>query len=763
MRNIAVYQARLLLRSPVFAAAVLALFALVAVGVVDRVDGAHTALAPVRIAIAVATSSHEMVVLVFMVLAAWAGAVARSGRAVDMVDSYWHSNTEMVVGQALGLAVVFAAVWFALLAWGTGLAWVLIGKASASGVGATAMSTGSVADAAVVAVAELGRFWLRQALPAAVMGAGAGYAAGFIVGSQLAAYPVAVALWFALVMGSMEIARSIRFRWLGVLDMSSAHEFDRWLTALATAAAGWLGVGLAAGTVKRRRESTAGRRRASGLALITGVLLFALAFGTSWARWAPRAAMSRASVAAAAEESAWPREVRSATDVRSYDMEVHLSPRDGTLQNIVIMHVVNAGQEPLGKLAFTLKAEFTVESCQVRRPPPQPADRVDAQGEGAEQDAGIAVGATDAWTDVSVERVASGLWIPPGPNGPLQPGQACEVRVSYGGPVHDWRLGRFLWLSYELHAVVAPAGTWIPAGSAWYPVGGARPTRYVMSTGGVVGAGASRGGPANTTAVWMENSHPTARMKVTVYGAGNVNTGIPGRLVSADGGETAYMFESSKTRDLYLTAGGSYGSEIVLSPRAREYVERRWRFLEELSPSESDLVMAELPSSSLLVGSTTPEARLAPPGVMLGRASSVEHVAGAAVTSSFDRNTVDNLVLDAWWPAGGIRWEFGPWLNSNVMSGVLQYARVLFLEHEGDHATAQTVMEDARRGPPGRRDAMLLLDQTQRDHGLEVVKQVYRTLRAGQAGRDGVVTMQDLQDAVNKAAGRGADAQWADR
>lgn len=765
MKNIAVYQARLMLRSTMFAVAMLALFALVTVGVVDRADGAHAALAPTRVAIAVATSSHEMVILVFMLLAAWAGAGARSGRAVDMVDTYWHSNTQMVMGQALGLASVFAAVWFGLVTWGTGMAWVLASRASEStGAGTVAaMTAGSVTDAVVAAVAELSTFWMRQALPSAIMAAGTGYAAGFIVGSQLAAYPVTVALWFALVMGSMEIGRSIRFRWLGVLDVSSAHEFDRWLTALATAAAGSLGVGLAAGAVKRRRESASGRRRAAGTALVTGALLFALALGASWARWAPRVAVSRASVDTAVEESAWPREARPATDVRSYDMEVHLSPRDGTLQNTVVMHIVNAGQEPLGKLAFTLKAEFTVENCQVRRPLPQPSGGASAQGEAANEGASMAIGATDAWTDISFERVASGLWIPPGGNGQLLPGQACEVRVSYGGPVRDWRLGRFLWLSYELNAVVAPSETWIPAGSAWYPVGGARPTRYAMSTDGTIGARASRGGTANTTAVWMENSHPIARMKVTAYGGDNVNTGIPGRLVSGVGEETAYVFESGGTRDLYLASGCSYGSEAALSPQAREYLGRRWRFLEELAPSGSDLVMAELPSSSLLVGSTTETARLAPPGVMLGYARFVERMASASIASSFDMNRLDNLVLGAWWPVGGTREEFArPWLDSNVMSGVLRYARVLFLEHEGDPATARAMMEDVRREPPLRGDAMLLLDRVRRDHGLEVVRQVYRALRAGQAGRDGVATMEDLQDAVDIAV-READAQWTGR
>lgn len=765
MKNIAVYQARLMLRSTMFAVAILALFALVTVGVVDRADGAHAALAPTRIAVVVATSSHEMVILVFMLLAAWAGAAARSGRAVDMVDTYWHSNTQMVMGQALGLASVFAAVWFGLVAWGTGMAWGLASRASEStGAGTVvAMTAGSVTDAVMAAVAELSTFWLRQALPSAMMAAGTGYAAGFIVGSQLAAYPVTVALWFALVMGSMEIGRSIRFRWLGVLDMSSAHEFDRWLTALATAAAGLLGVGLAAGAVKRRRESASGRRRASGLALVTGVLLFALSLGASWARWAPRVAVSRASVGTAVEESAWPREARPATDVRSYDMEVHLSPRDGTLQNTVVMHVVNAGQEPLGKLAFTLKAEFTVENCQVRQPQPQPSGGTNAQGGVAQEGASMAIGAADGWTDVSVERVASGLWIPPGVNGPLQPGQACEVRVNYGGPVRDWRLGRFLWLSYELNAVVSPSGTWIPAGSAWYPVGGVRPTRYVISTDGVIGVGASRAGTANTTAVWMENSHPIARMKVAVYGGDNVNTGIPGRLVSGVGEETAYVFESSGTRDLYLASGCSYGGEVAVSPRAREYLCRRWRFLEELAPSGSDLAMAELPSSSLLVGATTQEARLAPPGVILGRAGLVEHVAGAAITPSFDRNTIDNLVLGAWWPVGGTRREFArPWLDSNVMGGVLRYARVLFSEHEGDLAAARAIMGSARREPPPHGDAMLLLDQVRRDHGLEVVRQVYRALRTGQAGRDGVATMEDLRDAVGIAIGE-ADARWTGR
>ncbi len=456
----------------------------------------------------------------------------------------------------------------------------------------------------------------------------------------------------------------------------------------------------------------------------------------------------------AVEESAWPREARPATDVRSYDMEVHLSPRDGTLQNTVVMHVVNAGQEPLGKLAFTLKAEFTVENCQVRQPQPQPSGGTNAQGDGAEEGASMAPGATDAWTDVSFERAASGLWIMPGVSRPLQPGQACEVR--------DWRLGRFLWLSYELNAVVSPSGTWIPAGSAWYPVGGVRPTRYVISTDGVIGVGASRAGTANTTAVWMENSHPIARMKVAVYGGDNVNTGIPGRLVSGVGEETAYVFESSGTRDLYLASGCSYGGEVALSPRAREYLCRRWRFLEELAPSGSDLAMAELPSSSLLVGATTQEARLAPPGVMLGHAWFVERMAGASSASSFDTNRLDNLVLGAWWPVGGTREELGPWLNPNVMIGVLRYARVLFLEHEGDPATARSMMENARREHPARGDAMLLLDQVRRDHGLEVVKQVYRVLRAGQAGRDGVATMEDLQDAVNISVGE-ADAQWAVR
>ena len=129
----------------------------------------------------------------------------------------------------------------------------------------------------------------------------------------------------------------------------------------------------------------------------------------------------------------------------------------------------------------------------------------------------------------------------------------------------------------------------------------------------------------------------------------------------------------------------------------------------------------------------------------------MERVARATVASSFDKNTIDNLVLGAWWPVGGTREELGPWLNSNVMSGVLRYARILFFEHESDYEAAQKLMEDAQRGHPERISAMLFLDQARRDHGLEVVKQVYRELRAGQAGRDGVVTMEGLQDAVDRA------------
>lgn len=782
MMTIPSYQARLLMRSPMFVVTLVVLLVYVAFGVVDRaaagadaaavnvaelganpaagdaiatvvspaaMSGAGTA--PAALAVQILTNSHELLLLAFMLLAAWAGALARSGRASEMIDTYRQSNTALVAGQAAGLITVFAAVWLALAAWGAGLAWA----AGARG-----------GPGAVNAAAQIGVFWLRQALPGAVMAAGVGYAAGYIVGSQFAAYPVAAAVWFAVVMGSMQVARSMGFRWLGVLDVSSAHVFDRWLTAIATAALGLAAVGLAAGAVKRRRESAAPRRAAAMGAVAVGVLLFGLALGASWARWAPRMAVSAASAATALEESAWAVELRPATDILAYDMNIRLSPEQSTLRNEVVMQVANSGNQPLEALEFTLKAEFTIEQCQVRC----------AAGAGGA-----------AWTDASLVREASGILVSLRDWGSLQPGEVCEVSLTYEGKVQDWRLGRFLWLSNELNAVVAEGGTWIPAGSAWYPVAGRRPTRYAMSTRGAIGSGVGEGGTAGVTAVWLENSHPAARMRVRVTGATDVRTGIPASATDADG---AYVFEAESTRDLFLAAGGEHGREVALSGQARAFLEARWRFLEELCPSGAELAVVEPPSLSLILGVVTESARLAPPGVMFSGASLVERVAGGGVSSEFDMNRIDNAVLAAWWGVGGVREGMvRPWsaVSQNIMAGVLRYAHVLLLESgaggEAGRERAERMMESAQEEKDrllqsnamltldgiGKASlsglfmnmaptsaAMLTLDGVRKEHGVEAVRQVYRQLRAERPGRDGVVTEADLAAAIQAATAHAA-------
>ncbi|MEA4883117.1 MAG: hypothetical protein VB144_05595 [Clostridia bacterium] len=730
IRSIARYQLVLIARSPLFVVAVLALLVILTVGAVNRADGFPAA--PVETTVASAASMNEMALLVFTLLAAWAGTMARSGRASEMTDTYWHTNTEIAIGQALGLFLAFAAVQAVSVVWGTGLVWAAYGRMP-------------------VNIAAAVSFWFVQLLPGAVMTAGLGYAVGYLIGSPVVAYPVAAGLWFAVVMGSRQASWRPTTRWLAVLDMGSAHDFDRGLTAVAMVALGLLGAGAAAGLVKRGREAAAGRRLMSAAAVAVTVAAFGLALGASWVRWSPRLEASRNSVSMAPEEtralaglSALELGLRPATDVRSYDMEVRLHPSQGVFQNTVVMDVINSGVAPLSTLSFTLRGEFAVEGCQVR------------QG---------------SWNAARCDRRASLLSVQL--DTPLAPGQSCAVRISYRGPVQDWTLGKFLWLNTELNGIVRPDRAWLPAGLAWYPVAGARHTRYVAVANGEMGVTDLRTEGAALKAAWVENSHPSACMHVRVHTGmppgTRVDMGIPGTLISGEGENPVYEFRSDWARDLYLTVGAARQGGVELPDIARTYLDRRWDFYEALAQSGSEIVPANPPTPRL--GSLPSSPLLAPSGAMVVNARVVQRLArgdsghqGANEMLPYDRNVVENAVLGAWWPEGGTRWDTIVHPASegemNVINGVLRYALVLFMEHNGEHDAAQRMLEKAEQEYwPGVMHsgslwahAELMLEQARKDYGLETVRRVYSLLRAGQAGRDGIVTVADLEATIARAA-----------
>jgi len=86
---------------------------------------------------------------------------------------------------------------------------------------------------------------------------------------------------------------------------------------------------------------------------------------------------------------------------------------------------------------------------------------------------------------------------------------------------------------------------------------------------------------------------------------------------------------------------------------------------------------------------------------------------------------------------------------------VLRYALVLFLEDSGELCIANSVLQQAEERKLGsvhplstEAEATLLLEQARQDYGLETARRAYSLLRAGQAGRDGIVTMDDLKAAV---------------
>lgn len=728
MRNIARYQLMLIARSLLFILAVLGLLVIVTVGAVDRTDGFPSA--PVEVASAAVMQVSHIALLVFTLLAAWAGVDARSGRASEMTDTYLHSNTQMAIGQVLGLTLAFAVVQVAMVAWGTGVVWV--------GYGRMPVDYQAVANLCIM-----------QLLPAAAMAAGLGYAIGHLAGSPVVAYPIAAGLWFAVALGGIEATTMPETRWLAVLDMGSAHDFDQGLTALAMATAGFLGAAAAAGLVKRGREAAPARRRMSAAVLAVAVMAFGLTLTASWVLWSPRLAISRNSAKMVSEESesfeGLPREVmglRPATDVRSYDMEVRLSPSESRLANTVVMEVANRGAVPLSTLTFTLRGEFEVAGCQVRQ---------------------------EIWMDASYDRRASLLEIKL--DTPLAPGRSCDLCIAYHGTVRDWTLGKFMSLNDELNGVVRKDRAWLPSGLAWYPVPGARRTRYAVAAkyaiANVATAGLHLEGPVSK-AVWVENSHPAARMRVVVHTGmtpqTEVDMGIPGKLISAEGESPVYKFESDWVRDLYLAAGAACPDEVELPADARAYLERRWDFYESLAPSGCDMVVTNLTRRKALLGSTP----LAPQGVVAVDGRVVQRLVRRAQAGrgsaddalSYDRNLVESAVLSAWWQGGGTHWHFTGAASSgdvNVIGGVLRYALVLFLEDSGELRIADSVLQQAEQerklGSVHPRsteeaEATLLLEQARQDRGLEAVIRVYSLLRAGQAGRDGIVTMDDLRAAV---------------
>ncbi|MDD4336722.1 MAG: hypothetical protein PHH46_05010 [Firmicutes bacterium] len=730
MRNIARYQLMLIARSPLFIVAVLGLLVIVTVGAVDRTDGFPSA--PVEVASAAVMQVSHIALMVFTLLAAWAGVGSKSGRASEMTYTYLHSNTQMAIGQVLGLTLAFAVVQVAIVAWGTGVVWVGYGRIPVDYRAAASLC-------------------IMQLLPAAAMAAGLGYAIGYLAGSPVVAYPIAAGLWFAVVLGGVEASTLPQTRWLAVLDMGSAHDFDQGLTALAMATAGFLGAAAAAGLVKRGREAAPARRRMSAAVLAVAVMAFGLTLTASWVLWSPRLAISRNSAKMVAEEAesflGLPREVmglRPATDVRSYDMEVHLSPSESRLANTVVMEVANRGAVPLSTLTFTLRGEFVVARCQVRQ---------------------------ETWMDASYDRRASLLEIKL--DTPLAPGRSCDVRLTYHGMVCDWTLGKFVAFNDELNGVVRQDRAWLPSGLAWYPVPGARRTRYAVATkhavakpGAVATAGLQVEGPVSK-AVWVENSHPAARMRVVVHTGmapgTQVDAGIPGELISAEGESPVYKFESDWARDLYLAAGAACPDEVELPDDARAYLERRWAFYESLAPSGRDMVVTGLARRRTLLGNPqlAPQGMIAVDGRVVQRTAKRAQAgrANAGDALSYDRNLVESAVLSAWWQGGGTRWHFMAGAASgevNVIGGVLRYALVLFLEHNGEPDIAEGVLEEARRGHESglvhlrsmEAEATLLLEQARQDRGLEAARRVFSLLRAGQAGRDGVVTMDDLRAAV---------------
>jgi hypothetical protein len=735
MRNIARYQLMLIARSPLFIVAVLGLLAIVTVGAVDRTDGFPSA--PVEVASAAVMQVSHIALLVFTLLAAWAGVGSRSGRASEMTDTYLHSNTQMAIGQVLGLTLAFAVVQVAMVAWGTGVVWV--------GYGRMPVDYQAAANLCIM-----------QLLPAAAMAAGLGYAIGHLAGSPVVAYPIAAGLWFAVVLVGMEATTLPETRWLAVLDMGSAHDFDQGLTALAMATAGFLGAAAAAGLVKRGREAAPARRRMSAAVLAVAVMAFGLALTASWVLWSPRLAISRNSAKMVAEEAesfqGLPREVmglRPATDVRSYDMEVHLSPSESRLANTVVMEVANRGAVPLSTLTFTLRGEFEVAGCQVRQ---------------------------ETWMDASYDRRASLLEIKL--DTPLAPGRSCDLCIAYHGTVRDWTLGKFMSLNDELNGVVRKDRAWLPSGLAWYPVPGARRTRYAVAAKSKY-AVAKQGAVATaelqveglvSKAVWVESSHPAARMRVVVHTGmapqTKVDMGIPGKLMSAEGESPVYKFESDWVRDLYLAAGAACPDEVELPDDARAYLERRWDFYESLAPSGCDMVATNLTRRKALLGSTP----LAPQGVVAVDGRVVQRLVRRAQAGrgsaddvlSYDRNLVEGAVLSAWWQGAGTHWHFTGAASSgdvNVIGGVLRYALVLFLEDSGELCIADSVLQQAEQERKlgfvhprsTEAEATLLLEQARQDRGLEAVRRVFSLLRAGQAGRDGVVTMDDLRAAVTLA------------
>ena len=744
--SIARCQLRLLVRSPLFLAAAVAILVIVTATAVDYTDNLPTPPSE-----AMETAVGQMLpvqLLVFTLLAAAAGVSARSGRAAEMTDTYRHSNAEMAAGHTLGLAAAFAAVQTLAVAWVIPLVWTRYGRLPLD----------------LTTIREMLAF---RVAPSSIQCAGVGYLIGLGLGSPVVAYPVAAGAWFLGTIGSVQATVLPATRWLCMLDAGTGQGFDLPMLARVWVALGLTAAGLAATVVKRRRESARTVRAGATAWLLAAAVLFAGAMVDDWRVWSFRRGMSDLFVAAAsadtealAQAPAAELALRPATDVLSYDMGLYVDAREKSIANTVTMQVANSGPEPIDRLTFTLRGSvFKVEDCQIAM-------------------------AGDSWSQAGSEQEGSLVQVLL--SSPLQPGASCGVRVSYHGLVQDWTLGRFGPYGTELNAIVMPGYTWVPSGAGWYPIGGARATRFVVSADLSAAKSSEQLRMRRTPfkAVWLENSHPAARMHVVVHIddsrlAAGVDMGILGRRISGPSESPVYEFESESARDLYLAADRFYVDDAGLTDLGRSYLDRRWLFYEQLAPSGVEMRVAILPK----LGPQSFSSRLAPPGVATVSESAgikaIERLARGielvrAGGLSADRELAENAVLAAWWPTGATRGDEMSLDDSvNAIEGVKRYALVMFMEASGEGTRAEEVLRQALAptvpggfdGPvfleginAASRQAMTAIHVARQDYGDGVVRAAYRVLRRGRPGRDGIVTLADLASAFEQAVreeGRG--------
>lgn len=804
--RIAALEITLLVRSFIFWAVAAAMNGIMLIRLLDQAnDGVPLATADV-----VPPGVSEVLtlgLLAFILVAVGSAMRSKAERTEETLDTYPPTNGEFAAGQVLGLVVLFIGIWASAIVLGAAGAYlvgggrpidwgVAFGELIRRGIPSAMLGAGvgylvGALSPSVVVGYPIGVAVWGVIVPGMMEMSNRASLKGIAILEPLLVSPFDTgtaddftrAVAFALTLGALSA-------FLAATLVKSRRESKRsyWMRHL----------GLVATLVL------------AGVVLGTSISVWSGRAAISRAGVEVHAAEQRALKALS---SALPPDAFWATDVLAYDMDIRLIGSERRLENTAVMQVQNAASRPVDVLLFTLRAEFEVEQVRVARTGILGASDAHARPAELGQEAdfvreasfiqvnmpdgrplnpgeGVTVAITYSgrvW-DWSVGPLgpyreellafidSGGAWLPAGTawypvggahrtrslsvlgqmdveaDGSLKPGPGSSVKAMFV----EW--------SHPLAAMKVRV-----------IVDGMLAVNGLRAAGGIHGTDEARG---------LE-----------------VETGIQGRRVSAQDGSVVYEFESPGTRDLFLRVGRPVQAEI--SPEALAFVRERFTFYEGMAASGArGFRVGRLPETAetLYRNALAPSWWLSFDPRLLERVVRRE-AAGRGPLLGHDRWTIEEGILQAWWASGGERaftarrsFPLGGNPDStpnpagsresepNLIDGVLGYAFLMFLEQNSETSVAQGVRDywvglEARyeqgqgaSAPTAPRmgatpsqmvelptydrhaaTGFSMLARLEREAGRDAVIRAIRLLRAGRPGRDGIVTYDDLTQAVSRA------------